>query len=94
MWAKRLLRAKFFVVMTEKESAIMFDGANPDEFTDLLALTSQAAELELFKEKLQELIDAHTEASAKLTGVSIEKKVNRVRRSPSKTSTKTGKQSR
>lgn len=67
-WARKLLGAKMFVVMTEKESAIAIDGADPRSFTDALALAAQAAELEMFQEKLGGLIVAHHQALKDLNG--------------------------
>lgn len=68
LWAKRLLRAKYFVVMTDKESAIAFDGTDPDDFQDQLALRSQTAEIELFYEQLGDLVKRHQEAVSKAMG--------------------------
>lgn len=66
-WAKKLLKAKMFVVMTEKESAIAIDGADPYTFTDALALAAQAAELEMFHSSLGELIRDHQRALANIS---------------------------
>lgn len=72
MWARKLLGAKHFVVMTDKESALMFEGIDPREFTDALALAAQAAELEAFQESLTGLMLEHKDAIDKL-GVKSDK---------------------
>ena len=84
-WAKKLLRAKMFVVMTEKESAIAIDGADPYSFTDAIALAAQAAELEMFQQSLAGLLKQHQDALKKLSGDDDAKKASATRR---KTSTK------
>jgi hypothetical protein len=71
-WAKKLLKAKFFVVMTDTESAIAFEGANPDNFEDVVALAAQTAELENFYQQLGGLVKDHKAAVANLMGGSIE----------------------
>lgn len=73
-WAKKILRAKYFVVLTDKESVIAIDGADPDSFTDLLGLSSQQAEIEMFYNKLGSLVKDHKLAIDKLTGVQDVKK--------------------
>lgn len=67
-WAKKLLGAKYFVVLTDKESAIALDGAKPDSFTDILALSAQAAEVNKFYEMLGELVKQHEAAVEELIG--------------------------
>lgn len=79
-WAKKLLRAKMFVVMTEKESAIAIDGADPYSFTDAIALAAQAAELEMFQQSLAGLLKQHQDALKKLSGDSNVKKSTTTRR--------------
>jgi hypothetical protein len=69
-WAKKLLRAKYFVVLTDKESVIAFAGVDPENFTDILALTSQAAEVEMFYEALGELTKDHKKAIERLENAS------------------------
>lgn len=68
-WASKLLKSKMFVILTEKESCIAIDGADPFSFTDALALAAQAAELEMFHESLGNLVKDHRNALAKLSGV-------------------------
>lgn len=67
-WAKKLLGAKYFVVMTDKESAIALDGADPESFTDYMALTAQAAEVDEFYLRLGELVKRHQKAVKQFTG--------------------------
>lgn len=73
-WARKLLKAKMFVVMTEKESAIAVDGADPYSFTDAIALAAQSAELEMFNESLSKLVADHKDALEKLGGIPDEVK--------------------
>jgi hypothetical protein len=67
-WAKKVLNAKNFVVMTDKESVLRFRGVDPASFTDILMLHSQAAELEAFMESLKDLQKRHNTAIEKLAG--------------------------
>lgn len=67
-WATKLLRSKHFVVMTDKESVICFQGVDPNSFDDLLALMAQSSELQMFNDKLKELIRRHDKAIKKLKG--------------------------
>lgn len=67
-WAKKLLSARFFVILTDKESVIALEGADPKSFNDLLALTSQTAEITDYHDKLGELVGEHEQAVINLTG--------------------------
>lgn len=58
-WAKRLIGAKYFVAMTDSEAVIALDAADPNDIMDVVALAAQAAELELFHEKLGLLLKEH-----------------------------------
>lgn len=58
-WAKRLIGARYFIAMTNREAVIALDAADPATITDIVALTAQAAELEMFYDKLGELIQQH-----------------------------------
>lgn len=85
-WARKLLRAKYFVVMTDTESAIAFEGVNPNSFTDEIALRAQATELQQFYTQLGTLVGEHEEALKKLTGGNRGKSsnVNRNKKASSK----------
>lgn len=63
-WARRLLRAKYFVVMTDRHSAILFEGVDPESIVDRTALEAQAAEIEYFYEQLGDLVKRHKKAVA------------------------------
>lgn len=76
-WARKLLKAKMFIVMTEKESAIAVDGADPYTFTDAMALAAQSAELEMFQQSLNQLVKDHQDALKNLSGVSNEAKTKK-----------------
>lgn len=65
-WANKLLRSRYFVVLTDRESAIALDGVNPDKINDLLALTAQSSALMSFQERLGQLIKDHDKAATKL----------------------------
>ena len=89
-WAQRLLKAKFFIVMTEKESAIAIDGADPFSFDDATALHSQLAELEMYRDSLEELISDHRTAIKRLTRGTRRARptANRTKAQPVKSSSK------
>lgn len=59
-WARKLTKAKYFVVLTDKESVISLEGVQPEDMHDVLALQSQAVALQDFYDRLGELIKAHT----------------------------------
>lgn len=65
-WARKILNAKSFVVMTEKESMIALQGMDPHLLKDELALQEQVISLELFMRRLQEFKDEHMKAIDKL----------------------------
>lgn len=67
-WAARILRARYFVVLTDKESIIYLKGAKPEEFEDVVALAAQCAELEDFQDKLKDMIVRHEAQVYKLSG--------------------------
>lgn len=67
-WAWNVLRAKYFVVLTDKASCFMLDAADPSLESDTLALHAQAAELQMFKEALDNAIQQHQAAVDNLTG--------------------------
>jgi hypothetical protein len=67
-YVRKLLQAKFFVLLTDKESAIALDGADPDSFSDMLALNAQAAALLAFRDNLNALIRDHDRAIERLSG--------------------------
>lgn len=61
-WAAKLLKAKYFIVMTDTESAIAFEGVNPASMDDQIALAAQRAELAHFHSELGNLIRQHDRA--------------------------------
>lgn len=58
-WAAKIARARFFVVLTDKEAAIVMDGVEPENIEDKLALQAQTAELRTFHDALGGLIKDH-----------------------------------
>lgn len=69
-WARKILGAKFFVVLTDREGVIALDGADPNQILDVVALTAQSAELQDFADKLSMVIKDHDRAIRKLNGLS------------------------
>ncbi len=67
-WAARIMRARYFVVLTERESVIYLKGVKPEEFEDVVALAAQCAELEDFQDKLKDMIERHEAQVYKLSG--------------------------
>lgn len=67
LWAKRLMRARFFVVLTDTGSAIGLRGVNPESIEDVVALKAQQAEIKRYAVQLQEVIDKHDRAINELT---------------------------
>lgn len=65
-WANKLMRAKYFVVLTDKESVIALEGLNPEVFDDILALQAQGAALADFHSKLGVLVKDHDKAARQL----------------------------
>lgn len=82
-WAKKLLHAKYFVAMTDKEAMIALDAADPNEMHDAVALAAQAAELRAFYDKLGALLHQHDIILRALSKEADEKSnpVNRARTS-------------
>jgi hypothetical protein len=68
--ARRVARAKFVIVLTDKESTIALDGVDPRSFKDIVALHAQAAAIDDFIARLKELQVEHEVAIRKLEGVS------------------------
>lgn len=58
-WARKILRAKYFVVLTDKEGVIAFEGVDPKNINDIIAISAQSAELKLFRKELDDLIKRH-----------------------------------
>lgn len=69
-WARKLMRAKYFVILTDKESVIALDGVNPHSFQDMVALAAQTAEVEEFYRKLGDLARVHRSAVRQLEEIS------------------------
>lgn len=67
-WAKRLLQARYFVILTDKESVIALDGVDPSAFDDRVALQSQSAAISEFVSRLKDLQKLHADAIKTLTG--------------------------
>lgn len=77
-WANKLLRAKAFVVLTDKEGVICMDGMDPNSLNDQFILQSQLASIEKFEGDLAELKARHQSRIRELGG-----KVGVTRRKPS-----------
>lgn len=83
-WAKRVLQSKYFVILTDKHSVIALQDANPDTFTDRMALAAQAGEVREFHSRLGALIKRHDAALEKLS-VTSTNPTKRVVKKPVKT---------
>lgn len=68
VWAGKVLKAKGFVVLTDKESFIALDGINPNNLNDMLILQAQQASIESFMEDLKQLLAAHEQRVRELGG--------------------------
>lgn len=58
-WAWKLLRSKYFVILTDKESVIAMSGYDPKKFNDFLAVSAQTAAIDGFLESLKRLRKDH-----------------------------------
>ena len=59
---RKLLTAKYFILITEKEAFMQLRGANPKKVKDFLALLEQRASLALFQQQVEETITEHDKA--------------------------------
>lgn len=66
-WAAKLLRARYFVLLTDTESAICLSAVDPNSIDDTLSLVAQTASIHSFIEKLQEFEKEHNRALQRLT---------------------------
>lgn len=89
-WAKKILGAKYFVVLTDNESVIALEGVDPHNLHDIVALQEQSASIDNFMYMLKDLKQEHDEIIARKTegskGETRKKKVSINKRK--KTSTK------
>ena len=68
-WGYKLARSKYYVVLTDQESVIKFDGVDPESMIDKFSLDAQKASLVAFRGKLDKLIKDHDKAlKGKLRG--------------------------
>lgn len=58
-WARKILQAKHFVVLTDKDSVIAIEGVSPTSLDDIIELAEQAAAIESFIFRLRELQKEH-----------------------------------
>lgn len=68
-WANKVLKARHFIVLTDKESVIAIDGMDPNSMNDLLALQAQAASIKDFQDMLNELQQRHKVRVAELNAL-------------------------
>lgn len=68
-WLRKLAMTRNFVVMTDKEYIINLKGLNPNKLSDIQAVANQLATLEVFREKLSELIDDYEKRVSKAMAV-------------------------
>ena len=84
-WAGKLMRSKFFVLLTDSEGVIALEGADPEMILDAVALDAQTAEIKLFRDRLDILAKDHKKATAKLRSKSVTtdgKKSSKTKRTP------------
>jgi hypothetical protein len=67
-WARKLMKAKTFVVCTETESFIAIEGINPNNLNDMLTLQAQQASIDSFITDLEGLREAHQRKVQELGG--------------------------
>lgn len=65
-WARKLMQAKFFVLLTDSEAVIALDGVEPELMLDVISLEAQNAELREFRRRIDILVKDHDSALAKL----------------------------
>lgn len=65
-WASKIMRSKYFVVLTDKEAGMYLEGANPEDMNDQIALAAQVTELKDFSDRLKTLITDHNVILRKL----------------------------
>lgn len=86
-WARKILKAKHFIVLTDSEGIIALQGVDPHNLHDVIMLEEQAATISGFMERLKDLKREHDEAIANIMEVSdreSKKKVSRAKRSKTK----------
>jgi hypothetical protein len=67
-WARKLLKAKSFVVCTDTESFIAMEGINPNNLNDMLVLQAQQASIDSFISDLEALRELHQQRVRELGG--------------------------
>lgn len=67
-WAREILRSKYFVVLTDKGSAIVMKGVDPESYTDELVVETQKAIVEEFLEQLVDVRKQHKIVLKRLVG--------------------------
>lgn len=65
-WALKVLKAKHFLLLTDKESIISLSGVDPRNLNDELKLQQQSLEIENFLELLQDFQAEHEKRIARL----------------------------
>lgn len=76
-WAKKILRAKNFVVVTDKESVIALEGVNPDNLNDHIMLAEQSASIDSFKAMLDNLQRKHNKRLEEISNDASERKTTK-----------------
>lgn len=67
-WASKVLFSHNFLVMTDSDAVINFEGKPPFTFEDNMELAQQAAALEVFREQLEDLSRQHDEVVGTVMG--------------------------
>lgn len=66
LWAKKIFKARFFVALTESDSVILLQAADPTRLGDAIAIRTQKATLTAWSKQLEDLIKQHDIAFKKL----------------------------
>jgi len=85
-WAFKLLRSTHYVVLTDQEAVINFDGEDPASFDNAMLLAQQASALSMFATELDRVSKQHDDVLEQLIGRS---KVNEAYARTKKTRAKT-----
>jgi len=73
-WARKLMQAKYFVLLTDSEAVIALDGVEPELMLDAISLEAQSAELKEFRRRIDILIKDHNRALANFRKVTRSKR--------------------
>lgn len=67
-WARKIMKSRNFVIMTDTESVIFLDGIDPNSMDNLVMLAAQASSLDDFIARLKEVAKHHEARATEITG--------------------------